>query len=235
MTGSRSLAACMVAAIICLLSGSAAAQDASAPDATPPPGFAMPALALRPPTVITALASGQDEQFRQLAASGRAWQLAAAQALRESIPPAQTKAAIRPALAYVGALPVPKVALTSGFGLRVHPLSGELRNHDGIDIAAAFGTPVRATSDGVVEKAAWFGGYGLFVALRNGPAMETRYGHLSRLLVSAGQNVRAGDIIGLVGSTGRSTGPHLHYEVRVSGRPVNPLPFLGRKSVMLQE
>ncbi|MBF9149666.1 M23 family metallopeptidase [Novosphingobium sp. 1Y9A] len=194
----------------------------------------MPALALQAPTVVTALASGPDEQFRQLAASGRAWQRAAAQALKEPVSPAQTKAVARPALAYVGALPVPKVALTSGFGLRVHPLSGELRNHDGIDIAAAFGTPVRATSDGVVEKASWFGGYGLFVALRSGPSMETRYGHMSRLLVSAGQSVRAGDIIGLVGSTGRSTGPHLHYEVRLSGRPVNPLPFLSRKAAVFQ-
>lgn len=215
---------------VALLPSSATAQDASALAAPSAPKFAMPALATRAPTVLTALATDNGEVFMQLAASGRTWQQAAAKALADSALRADSRVTPRPALAFVGALPVPRVTLTSGFGLRVHPLSGELRNHDGIDLAAAFGTPVRATSDGIVEKASWFGGYGLFVALRTGPAMETRYGHMSRLLVTPGQSVRAGDIIGLVGSTGRSTGPHLHYEVRISGRPVNPLPYLSRKA-----
>lgn len=228
----RATAITVMAVTLALHPANAGAEEAIPPVAQAAPGFAMPALAVRAPTVLTALATGNDEQFRQLAASGRAWQQVAAQALAESAARPEAKAPPRTALAFVGSLPVPKVTLTSGFGLRIHPLSGELRNHDGIDIAAAFGTPVRATADGIVEKAAWFGGYGLFVSLRNGSAMETRYGHMSRLLVSPGQNVRAGDIIGLVGSTGRSTGPHLHYEVRLSGRPVNPLPFLSGKAAV---
>ena len=106
--------------------------------------------------------------------------------------------------------------------MRVHPVLGGRRAHKGIDLAAATGTPIRASADGVVEKAEWFGGYGLFVQLDHGGAMETRYGHMSRVAVAEGQQVRKGDVIGYVGSTGRSTGPHLHYEVHVDNRPVNP-------------
>lgn len=224
------IATIVLSVAVSLLPGSAGAQDGTMMPAPSAPKFAMPSLAMRGPSVLTAMATNSDEQVMQLAASGRVWQQAAAKALAESSSRTVAGPTSRPAMAFVGPLPVPKVTLTSGFGLRVHPLSGELRNHDGIDLAAAFGTPVRATSDGIVEKASWFGGYGLFVALRTGPAMETRYGHMSRLLVTPGQSVRAGDIIGLVGSTGRSTGPHLHYEVRISGRPVNPLPYLSRKA-----
>ena len=119
-------------------------------------------------------------------------------------------------------LPVAARAMTSGFGLRQHPILGTLRLHSGLDLAAAYGAPIVATSDGVVGAAAWNGGYGLFVALEHGGGIETRYGHMSRLNVAAGQAVRKGDVIGYVGSTGRSTGPHLHYEIRVDGRPVNP-------------
>ena len=119
-------------------------------------------------------------------------------------------------------MPVAAGAVTSGFGWRVHPVLGGLRAHSGVDLAAPYGTPIVATTDGVVGEADWRGGYGLFVAVEHG-GLETRYGHMSRLNVVAGQRVRKGDVIGYVGSTGRSTGPHLHYEVRVNGRAVDPL------------
>jgi murein DD-endopeptidase MepM/ murein hydrolase activator NlpD len=116
--------------------------------------------------------------------------------------------------------------LTSEFGMREHPVLGGRRMHTGVDLASPVGTPVRATADGVVGKADWFGGYGLYVALEHGGAIETRYGHMSRLNVAAGQQVHKGDIIGFVGATGQATGPHLHYEVRVNGIPVNPLTYM---------
>lgn len=122
-------------------------------------------------------------------------------------------------------LPIPGGRMSSGFGMRTHPISGGYRMHKGIDLAAARGTPVAATSNGIVSKAQWFGSYGLFVAIDHGAGLQTRYAHLSRLNVSAGESVRQGDIIGYVGSTGRSTGPHLHYELRISGNAINPLDY----------
>lgn len=121
-------------------------------------------------------------------------------------------------------LPIAGAKLTSGLGLRRHPIVGGLRPHNGVDLAAPIGTPVVATSDGVVSRAGWYGNYGLLVSLEHTGGTQTRYGHLSRLNVSAGQNVQSGDVIGYLGSTGRSTGPHLHYELRVGGRPIDPLP-----------
>ncbi len=117
-------------------------------------------------------------------------------------------------------------AMSSGFGMRVHPVLGGLRAHKGIDLPATTGTPIHASADGVVGKADWFGGYGLFVELEHGSGMETRYGHMSRIAVAEGQRVRKGDVIGYVGSTGRSTGSHLHYEVRIGGEAVNPIPYM---------
>ena len=124
------------------------------------------------------------------------------------------------------AMPVAARGLTSGFGMRQHPIYGTLRAHSGVDLAASFGSPIVATSDGVVSAAGWAGGYGLLVALEHGGGMQTRYGHMSRLNVASGQAVRQGDVIGYVGSTGVSTGPHLHYEVRVNGQAVNPAGYL---------
>ena len=99
--------------------------------------------------------------------------------------------------------------------------------YDGIDLAGHFGTPIYATADGIVLRAGWnSGGYGNLVQLEHGKGLETRYGHLSQILVHDGQRVHRGDLIALVGSTGRSTGSHLHYEVRIDGRAVNPMPFL---------
>jgi murein DD-endopeptidase MepM/ murein hydrolase activator NlpD len=120
-------------------------------------------------------------------------------------------------------LPLAATALTSGFGYRRHPLLGRVRAHSGVDLAAPVGTPVMATSDGTVGAAGWHGGYGLLVSLEGPDAVETRYGHLSQVAVTPGQRIRKGEVLGYVGSTGLSTGPHLHYEVRVNGRAIDPL------------
>lgn len=116
--------------------------------------------------------------------------------------------------------------LTSGFGYRSDPLTHGRGVHQGIDIAAGFGQPVRASADGIVMRAADQGGYGKAVFLAHGFGVTTRYGHLSKIDVKPGQRVKRGDVIGKVGSTGRSTGPHLHYEVRVDGDAVNPLAYI---------
>ncbi|AOL93199.1 Murein DD-endopeptidase MepM, murein hydrolase activator NlpD [Porphyrobacter sp. LM 6] len=120
-------------------------------------------------------------------------------------------------------LPLGGARLTSGFGYRFHPLSGRYQPHAGVDLAAPTGTPVIATADGVVDVAGWSGGYGLLVAVNHGGAVETRYGHLSGVAVAPGESVKKGQVIGYVGSTGRSTGPHLHYEVREGQVAVDPL------------
>jgi murein DD-endopeptidase MepM/ murein hydrolase activator NlpD len=123
-------------------------------------------------------------------------------------------------------VPVEGLALTSDYGMRVHPVLGGRRAHKGVDLGAPVGTPIHATADGTVSRAEWFSSYGLYVSLEHGGNIETRYGHMSRLNVAAGQQVRKGDVIGFVGSTGRSTGPHLHYEVRIAGAAVNPVPYM---------
>jgi murein DD-endopeptidase MepM/ murein hydrolase activator NlpD len=111
---------------------------------------------------------------------------------------------------------------TSGFGYRRHPILGYLKMHTGIDFGAPYGSPIYATSDGVVSYAGRKGGYGNFVQINHGGGLATGYGHMSRLATSSGQRVRQGQIIGYVGSTGLSTGPHLHYELYRNGRQVNP-------------
>jgi murein DD-endopeptidase MepM/ murein hydrolase activator NlpD len=120
-------------------------------------------------------------------------------------------------------LPLAGATMTGRFGVRRHPIYRDLRSHSGIDLAAPTGTPVYATSAGYVGFADWWGGYGLLIAIAHPGGMQTRYGHLSRLAVAQGQYVEAGTVVGFVGSTGDSTGPHLHYEIRVNGRPINPL------------
>lgn len=123
-------------------------------------------------------------------------------------------------------MPVDGVRLSSDYGMRSHPVLGGRRAHKGIDLAGPTGTPILATADGIVSRADWFSSYGLYVSLEHGGSLQTRYGHMSRLNVAAGQRVRKGEIIGYVGSTGRSTGPHLHYEIRIAGVAVNPVPYL---------
>ena len=123
-------------------------------------------------------------------------------------------------------LPVRTNAVSSSFGTRWHPLLGGYRFHAGIDLAAPMGTPIIATSPGTVATAGWCGGYGNCVTLDHGDGYFTLYGHLARVDVATGQRVGSGQELGLVGSTGNSTGPHLHYEVRINGRPVDPIPYL---------
>ncbi len=116
-----------------------------------------------------------------------------------------------------------------GFGWRKDPWNGERRFHRGIDIVADSGTPVVAPADGVVSRTARQPDYGKMLDLSHGYGYVTRYGHLSEILVKPGQRVRRGEVVGRVGSTGRSTGPHLHYEVFRDGRRVNPWKYLGQK------
>ena len=123
-------------------------------------------------------------------------------------------------------MPVDSPKFTSGFGMRWHPVTGGRHAHKGIDLAVPTGTPVHAPADGMIARAEWFSSYGLYVQIEHGGNLETRYGHMSRLNVAAGQMIHKGDVIGFVGTTGRSTGPHLHYEVRVAGVAVNPIPYM---------
>jgi murein DD-endopeptidase MepM/ murein hydrolase activator NlpD len=116
--------------------------------------------------------------------------------------------------------------VTSGFGSRRDPITRGRGNHQGVDIAAAPGAPVRASADGIVTRASRQAGLGKAIYLSHGYGLSTRYGHLAKLEVRPGQRVRRGDVIGFVGNTGRSTGYHLHYEVHLDGRPVNPAGYL---------
>jgi murein DD-endopeptidase MepM/ murein hydrolase activator NlpD len=116
---------------------------------------------------------------------------------------------------------------TSGYGIRSDPFRGRAAMHAGIDLAGPSGTPIYATADGIVGRSEWNnGGYGNLVEIDHGQGIQTRYGHLSQRIATPGQRVHRGDLIGLMGSTGRSTGSHLHYEVRIDGRAVNPIPFM---------
>jgi murein DD-endopeptidase MepM/ murein hydrolase activator NlpD len=119
-----------------------------------------------------------------------------------------------------------KGIFTSGFGSRSDPLTHGHGNHQGVDIAAAPGQPVRASADGIVMRAGNLGGLGNAIFVAHGYGITTRYGHLSKVEVRPGQRVKRGDVIGRVGNTGRSTGYHLHYEVRQDGEPVNPLVYI---------
>ena len=116
--------------------------------------------------------------------------------------------------------------LTDGFGGRSDPFTGEPGQHLAIDISSAVGQPIRSPADGIVVKAEWANGYGNVIYISHGYGYSTRYGHLSSFAVRPGARVKRGDVIGHVGSTGRSTGPHLHYEVRVNNNPVNPLEYI---------
>ena len=123
--------------------------------------------------------------------------------------------------------PVKTAEFTSGYGTRTDPFRGGAARHQGIDLAAPIGTPIYATADGTVSEAGWnAGGYGNLIKVDHGRGIETRYGHLSRILVHAGDHITRGQLIANMGSTGRSTGSHLHYEVRIDGRAVNPIPFM---------
>ena len=130
--------------------------------------------------------------------------------------------------------PVKTAAFTSGYGVRSDPFRGAAAMHAGIDLAGPNGTPIYATADGIVREAGWnSGGYGRLIKIDHGRGIETRYAHLSAMTVAAGQKVTRGQLIGRMGSTGRSTGSHLHYEVRIDGRAVNPIPFMKSTDYLL--
>ena len=136
-------------------------------------------------------------------------------------------------IAIPSAQPVEHLAFTSNYGIRSDPFRGTAAMHAGVDIPGPVGTPVYATADGMVDRAERAGGYGNMIELDHGKGIQTRYGHLSKILVEAGTRVHRGQLIALMGSTGRSTGPHLHYEVRLDGHAVNPVPFLQTADYLL--
>lgn len=191
-----------------MANSSAAAADVSAP--------------LRAAQAAKTSSQSGDEEFRRLFSSWKSLDkglaVSAATASGTSFRPNSVSIPSR--------MPVNGASLTSSYGMRIHPVLGGRRAHKGIDLAMPTGTPIYATADGVVSRADRFSSYGLFVSLEHGADIQTRYGHMSRIAVAAGQTVHKGDIIGYVGSTGRSTGPHLHYEVRIAGAAVNPVPYL---------
>lgn len=158
-------------------------------------------------TLKTVLADTAGQQVRQMQQSSRAY---------GSTNGTQTTPSIWPATG----------TITSNFGYRGNPIGGGTGFHEGIDIAVDYSTPVRATAAGQVTMAGWVDGYGNVVEVDHGNGFVTRYGHNSMLLVVQGQSIKAGEIIALAGSTGRSTGPHVHYEVRVNGTATDPLLFL---------
>jgi murein DD-endopeptidase MepM/ murein hydrolase activator NlpD len=120
-----------------------------------------------------------------------------------------------------------KGELESGFGGRRNPFGGDgYEFHTGQDIDADMGTPVQAAANGTVNFAGWQNGYGQLVVIDHGDGLTTRYGHLSQIGATVGQSIKRGTVLGLSGSTGRSTGPHLHYEVRINDKPVDPRPYL---------
>ncbi|MGK5086206.1 M23 family metallopeptidase [Bdellovibrionota bacterium FG-2] len=130
---------------------------------------------------------------------------------------------------FLAAVPTRKPAIgyfTSGFGIRKSPYGGRVKMHEGLDIANRIGTSIRAPADGVVTFAELKAGYGNTVVIDHGYGVETWYGHNRKIVVTRGQKVRRGDVISLLGNSGRSTGPHVHYEVRVNGWPVDPLSYI---------
>lgn len=116
--------------------------------------------------------------------------------------------------------------ITSPFGYRRNPFGGGMEFHQGLDIAAPMGTTITAAASGTVISAGWYGGYGNYILIDHGGGMATGYGHCSQIFVSVGQQVQKGQAIGAVGSTGASTGPHVHFEVRINGKPVDPAAYL---------
>lgn len=129
--------------------------------------------------------------------------------------------------------PVQHLTFTSNFGIRSDPFRGTAAMHSGVDIPGPVGTPIYATADGVIAHAGRKGGYGNLIEVNHGKGIATRYAHLSKILVAGNTRVTRGQMIGLMGSTGRSTGPHLHYEVRIDGHAVNPVPFLTTADYLL--
>ena len=125
--------------------------------------------------------------------------------------------------------------ISSGFGYRSDPINGQAAMHPGLDFRGPLGSPIHAAANGTVTFVGTKSGYGKVVEVSHGNGMLTRYAHMSAWRARVGQPVSAGDVIGLIGSTGRSTGPHLHFEVRINDRAVNPRPFLESAPPVLEE
>lgn len=140
--------------------------------------------------------------------------------------PSEPASSAQPLVSVPSRMPLHDARMTSDYGTRTHPVLKRRMGHKGVDLAAATGTPIYATADGYVSKAEPFSSYGNYVSIEHGARIQTRYAHMSRIAVAEGSRVKKGDIIGYVGSTGRSTGPHLHYEVRIAGQAVNPVPYM---------
>jgi murein DD-endopeptidase MepM/ murein hydrolase activator NlpD len=200
---------------LAIAAGAMAAHPAMANDA--------PATSTAATTQISGAIKGQaagplgqgDKEFTQLFAN---W--------KKLDSPGSRVGAPQPMVAVPSIAPVSGFRLSSDYGAREHPVLGGTRMHKGLDLAVASGTPVLAPADGVVERASWFSSYGNFIEIAHGGNMETRYGHLLGYNVVEGQQVHKGDVIGYVGSTRRSTGPNLHYEVRSGGEAVAPTPSM---------
>ena len=221
-----------IAAIACMaLAPAAHANSSSNADIAAP---------LREANVANqAVSGGQDERFSALFSNWRSLEATNVPALA-AVAEAQSQAGMSsgvsgsiagfrmngPQVSIPSRVPLAGLVMTSDYGMRMHPVTGRRAAHKGIDLAAPTGTPIYATGDGMVSRASWFSSYGLYVAIEHGGQIQTRYAHMSRLNVAEGQRVRKGDVIGYVGSTGRSTGPHLHYEVRIDGSAVNPVPYM---------
>jgi murein DD-endopeptidase MepM/ murein hydrolase activator NlpD len=166
-------------------------------------------------TSVAASAESGDAEYKALFQSWKQMD-----AVGQSVPAGQGSMAV-PSMK-----PVANLEYTSLFGVRSDPFRGTAAMHAGVDIPGPVGTPIYATADGIVGRSGWVGGYGNLVELEHGGKLQTRYGHLSKIMVAPGTRVKRGQVIGLMGSTGRSTGSHLHYEVRMDGRAVNPVPYL---------
>lgn len=164
---------------------------------------------------ITALGEA-DAQFRSLHAS---WI-----APTESSTPVQSQ--VKGSVPSLYPVEMQYARKSSGYGRRSAPVKGASTYHKGVDLAAPIGTPIYVTGDGVVTRAGWANGYGKVVYVDHGNGIETRYAHMSGFATEAGAPVRKGDLIGYVGNTGRSSGPHLHYEVRIDGVAQNPTSFM---------
>lgn len=132
-------------------------------------------------------------------------------------------------------MPADSGMITSGFGYRSDPFTGGGAFHPGLDFRGAYGSPIHAAAGGVISFVGQIRGYGNVVEISHGNGLLTRYAHMSKTMATVGQRVAAGDVIGKIGSTGRSTGPHLHFEVRINGRAVNPRPFLENAPHVLEE
>ena len=214
--GSMNKHFCAAVAALVSISGMAQAADRNAP---PAPAPATGGEYIPVPSAEATADLNADRQFKSLFQTWKSFDASAGLG--------------RGAIAIPSVQPVAKLQFTSNFGIRSDPFRGTAAMHAGVDIPGPIGTPIYATADGIVAHADRQGGYGNLVEINHGKGIATRYGHLSKILVTDGTRVHRGQLIALMGSTGRSTGSHLHYEVRMDGHAVNPIPFLTNADYLL--